>query len=453
MGKKPTRPQDMASPKASTAKGMMEAIGRFKTRIQQAAQNAVAVILKNEASDRYFYGQFDNLPNTIIEAVDNSGTATACAGRLAEFIEADGFIQDGLDTVKANKDQTLRGLISEAAVNISYLKGFALRVIFNNAGQIVKIYNQDIKTIRRVSGGFEVNPLMGDYGKIEKETFWVPEFDIERSPQERRRIISEQVRKYGEQKGEILYVFKKGLGRYYDIYPVPDYYASIEDVIADGKISSLELRNIAQGFRTPVIISTGPIDDQTEDDEGKTPQDYFDEQLQNFTGEDASPILHLKGATEEFKPSVTVINVAEILDQADRASDRIAKRVARAFKVPDILIGIAREGQLGNAQELKNQMGLFALTVFRLQEMIKGAFDQLAPLLALPGMELLGEKPDFTLSTLKPFDYLPKEILDRLSDTEVRELYEIDLEATEAVEQLTGAPIGNVKKEEDGIDN
>lgn len=416
--------------KAGAVSSTLEAIGRFKGRIQQAAQNAVAVILKNDASDRYFYGQFDNLPNTIIASVDNSGTATACAGRLAEFIEADGFIQEGLDEVKANKKQTLKTLVGEAAANLSYLKGFALRVVFNNAGQIVKIFSEDVKNIRRVKGGFEINPLMGEIGKRDAETFWVPEFDLERDPAERRRLIVNQVNQYGEQKGELVYVFKKGMGRYYDIYPVPDFYSSIEDVIADGKISQLELRNITQGFRTPVIISTGPIDDQTEDEDGKTPQDYFDEQLENFTGEDASPMLHLKGATEDFKPTVTTINIAEILDQTEKASERIAKRVARLFRVPDILIGMAREGQLGNAQELKNQMSLFALTVYRLQDMIKQGFEQIAPLLALPGMERLGEAPDFTLSTLRPFDHLPAEVLNRLNEGEIRELFEIDLEAS-----------------------
>lgn len=418
---------DLSPAKSKSVPAALSALGNFKSRIQKAASNAVAVILKQDAADRYFYGQFDNLPNAIIAAVDNSGTATSCAGRLAEFIEADGFIEDGLDKVKANKKQFLRAIVGESAANLSYLKGFAWRVIFNNAGQIVQIYNQDIKTIRRVRGGFEINPLMGEVGKREGETYWIPEFDPDRDINERRAIIRKQVGEYKEQKGELVYVFKKGMGRYYDIYPVPDFYSSIEDVIADGKISQLELRNITQGFRTPVIISTGPIDDQTEDEDGKTPQDYFDEQLERFTGEDASPILHLKGATEEFKPTVTVIDLAEILDQTDRASDRIAKKVARIFRVPDILIGIAREGQLGNAQELKNQMALFALTVYRLQAMIKDGFDLIAPFLKLEG---LPANADFTLSTLRPFDYLPKEILDKLTEDEIRELYEIDLKAT-----------------------
>lgn len=407
--------------------GGLSYLGDIKTKISRAAKNAVAVILKSGATERYHYGEMDNLPNAIIASVDNSGTATACIERLEQFIKGDGFILQGLDDVKANKNQTLSAVLSEQVTNVSYLEGYALRLIFDPFGHVKKIYNIDIKTLRRVRNGFEFNPLNGEVGLISNETKWYPEYDNERTTEQRRELIAKQVRNHGEQLGEILYIFRKGLGRYYDIYPVPRYYANIEDIVSDGKISKLDLRNIAQGFRTPVVISTGPIDDQNEDEEGKTSQDYFDEALQDFTGEDASPILHLKGSTEEFKPSITVINIAEILDQTDRASDRIAKRVARVMGVPDTLIGIAKEGQLGNATELKNQMSLFALTVFGRQQMIKEGYDRIKDILKLEGMEAITEPLDFTLSTLRPFDFIPESVIANLSTEEQKELFEIEL--------------------------
>lgn len=291
----------------------------------------------------------------------------------------------------------------------------------------MKLFNLNVSTLRRVHGGFEHNQLSGELGEDKSETVFYPEFDPERPLAERRALIKKQVEKDGEQLGEILYVFRKGLGRYYDTYPVPRYYASIEDLVSDGKISRLDLRNIAQGFRTPVIISTGPIDDINEDEEGHTAQDYFDEALQDFTGEDASPILHLKGSTEEFKPTITTINIADILDQTDRASERIAKRVCRVMGVPDILVGIAKEGQLGNVTELKNQISLFALSVFKRQELIKEGFDRIKPLLKLEGMPA---NPDFTLSTLKPFDFIPDVVITNLTADEQKELFEIDLQSS-----------------------
>jgi hypothetical protein len=444
---------------ALQSKSFVSTLANLKTKIARAAKNAVAVILRNQANDRYWYGELDNLPNTIIATVDNSGTATACVGRLEQFIKADGFIQEGLDGVKVNSRQTFAALLDEVTTNVAYLEGFALRLIFNNAGQVVKIFNIDVKTLRRVGGGFEFNPLNGELGKVEHETKFYPEFDPDRTPAERLTLIAEQVRKHGEQLGEILYVFRKGLGRYYDIYPVPRYYSAIEDVVSDGKISRLDLRNISQGFRTPVIISTGPIDDLNEDEDGNTAQDYFDAALQEFTGEEASPILHLKGSTEEFKPTVTTINVAEILDQTDRASERIAKRVARVMEVPEVLVGIAKEGQLGNVQEVKNQMALFALSVYKKQDLIKQGFDLIKPILAIQGIT---PETDFTISTLKPFDFIPDAVIANLSPEEQKELFEIELqtsapttqpsapgqpvERNDALANLTGRQLQNIQR-------
>jgi hypothetical protein len=418
---------NLNQPRGRTYQTAMKRFDSFKHKVQVAAQNAIAVILKNRANNKYLYGEFDNLPNIIISAVDNSGTATACVNRLAQFIQADGFIGEGVDQIQANSRQKLSAILGEQSQNVAYFQGYALRLVFNVEGKIAKIFNLDIKTLRRVGKGFEFNPLMGEVGKDENETRIIPEFDPERSPQERRNLIAQQIKKYGEQVGEVLYIFKKGMGRYYDIYPIPPYYSAIEDIISDGKISQLDLRNISQGFRTPVVISTGPIDDQNENEDGKTAQDYFDEALEGFTGEDASPILHLKGATEEFKPTVTVIDLAEILDQTEKTSERIAKRVARIIGVPDVLIGMETAGKLGNVQELKNQMALFSLSLYRMQQMIKEGYDLIKPLLALKGMENVQDL-DFTISTLKPFDFLPESVINNLSSSEQKQLFELEFE-------------------------
>jgi len=459
MARKNKRLLNLQPPKGRTYQTAIKRFDSFKQKVQQAAQNAIAVILKNRANNKYLYGEFDNLPNVIISAVDNSGTATACVNRLAQFIQADGFIGEGMDNIQANSRQKLTAILGEQAQNVAYFQGYALRLVFNVEGNIAKIFNLDIKTLRRVGKGFEFNPLMGEVGKDETETRIIPEFDPERDAQERRALIAEQIKRYGEQVGEVLYIFKKGMGRYYDIYPIPPYYSAIEDIISDGKISQLDLRNISQGFRTPVVISTGPIDDQNEDEDGKTAQDYFDEALEGFTGEDASPILHLKGATEEFKPSVTVIDLAEILDQTEKTSERIAKRVARIIGVPDVLIGMETPGKLGNVQELKNQMALFALSLYRMQQMIKEGYDLIKPLLALRGMENVQDL-DFTISTLKPFDFLPESVINNLTSEEQKQLFELEFESdvpqvetkqvqlntNETFTNLTGKQMQNIQR-------
>jgi hypothetical protein len=67
--------------------------------------------------------------------------------------------------------------------------------------------------------------------------------------------------------------------------------------------------------------------------------------------------------------------------------------------------------------------------------MIKQAFDILKPILALEG---LPPNADFTLSTLKPFDFIPDLVIAGLTIDEQKELFEIDLESSVAL-PLPGA--------------
>lgn len=105
--------------------GALNALGDIKQRISQAAKNAVAVIMRTRGNERFYYGDADNLPNVIIATVDNSGTATACIERLEQFIQADGFIMEGLNGAKANSKQSLLALVSEEVTNVAYLEGYA----------------------------------------------------------------------------------------------------------------------------------------------------------------------------------------------------------------------------------------------------------------------------------------------------------------------------------------
>jgi hypothetical protein len=201
----------------------------------------------------------------------------------------------------------------------------------------------------------------------------VKSFDPKELPQERLKRVSFQIKEYGEQWGDIVYHFKKGVGLYADIYPVPDYYSGIDDIQSDAGISRLEKRNIQKGWRTPVIVSTGPIDKFVKDDNGKTEYDKFSTNMKRFAGEDAAYALHLEGATDAAKPTVTTIDIADILDQTDKATDRIGRKVCRHMGVPPILVGFSTAGKLGDTQELLNTMELFKMTVVECQDLIKEA--------------------------------------------------------------------------------
>ena len=415
--------------------------------VRKFVKNRIAWIHEYTSDGYVYYGVNDELPNEIIEAINNSGTATACASKLKQFIEADGFKDEYTNQFKINKNQTFDGLLSDIVENDVKLEGFALRLFFNRSGLISHIKNVPITWIRRIDDDtFAVNRLMGEQGKKESETLKIREFDPTQDPNERLSRVREETRKNkGKQIGELFYCFRPKLGRNYDMYPVPSFYSGIDDIISDGKISTLELRNIQQGWRTPIIISTGPIDNENEilDEDGNgtnlTQLDLFNERIEEFLGEEAAPVLHLMGRTEEEKPTVTTIDIKELVDMTEKSTIRVGEKVCRLMGVPKILVSFSQAGQLGNVQELKNTMDLFYISILNRQNFISQKLNILKPFI------FNGEGLDFEISKLNALTLIPDSVVARLNEGQIKEVFELPDVEIKSIEET--------KKVEDGNDN
>jgi len=416
------------------------AFGLVSEAVARVYKNAIAYIEKSQ-NGWYYYGERDDLPNQIIEHINNSGTATIAINKLKQFIEADGFADEATGNAMANKDQTWNEVLSEIVENQCKLNGFALKEFFNYENKIVETKVVPIPWIRKRNDNFRVNRLMGEMSKMENHTITYRAYNGDLDKYQRREIIKQEQKEHSQQLGEIFYCFRTKLGRNYDLYPVPDFYAGIEDIISDGAISQLEASNILQGWRAQVVVATGVIDDQNEDDDGKTPKDYFDENLEQFCGADAARVLHLQASTPEEMAKVTVLDNKEIIDMTEKSTIRVGEKVCRLAGVPPILCGFKTAGTLGNVQELKNTMDLFYISIINIQNYITYKLNSLKPNL------LNGENLDFTISKLNPFSLLPDSILSRLTDQEVRLLFEIPKVQTE-IDEL-GQPITAIDTEAD----
>jgi hypothetical protein len=396
----------------------------MKSRVVQFVASSFKAALAYISRDQkgyYKFGETDDLPNQIVDSVNSSGTARLCVTRIKQFTKGNGLVDATLGETFLNNTQKANDVISDLALQLAYTPAVIGRVIFNNAGESVRFEAIQFPHIRRQDSKFIYNPNFGTKEFKKSENVWLDEFeaidpvmsdDVKNQILSRRmQTIIEQNKTYGKQWGQIVFSFQKGIGRYYDVYPIPDYYSGIEDIQSDAKISTLEHRNVKKGWRTSVIISTGPIDNSNKDEKGLTDQDYMDQAIMKFTGEDASPVLHLQGETNEQKPTVTTIDIAEILDATDKATDRIGRKVCRLFTVPPVLAGFATQGQLGENQELKNSIDLFRLTVTENQNMITSTMKKIFP----------DKKWDIT--QLRLFDFIPSEVLQRLTEEEIREIF------------------------------
>jgi len=323
------------------------AFGLAGDAVGRLLKNAIAYIDKSQ-SGWYMYGIQDDLPNQIIEQINNSGTATIAIGRLKQFIEADGFADEATGKTMANNNQTWNEVLSDLVENEVKLNGFALKLFFDSNNKIAESKSVPIPWIRKRGDEFLVNRLMGEYSKAENKTVTHRAYDGKLKWELRKPLITAESRDHGQQLGEISYCFRPKLGRNYDLYPIPSYYAGMEDIISDSAISSLELSNIALGWRAQVVVATGVMDDKAiSEDDGLTQKGRFNEDLESFCGPDAARILHVQGRTKEEMPTITVLDNKEIIDMTDKSTIRVGEKVCRLMEVPPVPLWFRIKGNFG----------------------------------------------------------------------------------------------------------
>lgn len=380
---------------------------------------------------RYFrLGTQDNFYNLIVDYINNSGTATQCIERCNQFVYGKGFKSEVFGKQKVNKDQVLNDLAEEIIQQINYYNGFAIQVKFNNNGDPSRYYILDLKTLRlREDGQFIYNPYFGErnaynYHKKANDVIIPPyyaprnEHDITAKRIERKKMVADQIKRHGQQYGQILRVFKKGIGFNYDKYPVPSYVSGLNDILADGGLSVHEDTAVNNGFNAGVVVITHKMDRSQKDDEGLSEYDHFVESQEQFIGADAAPIFHIETdlSKDQDKPMIIPLNVQHQMDATENATMRIAKKVARLFGVPPVLIGIDTEGKLGDNQELVNKLKLFNLTLETKRRLIYKGLSELFP---------DAKKEDYELTPLDLFDHIPDNVIAQLNMDQLKEMYNI----------------------------
>lgn len=370
--------------------------------------------LINTSENIYKYGNADLLPNNLIKYLNNSGVAKRCANKVASYIQADGF-EDAAKEFKVNDKQLSDSVLSAIAYDLSYFKGFALNIGRDATGKVVSAKHIPFQWIRKtLRGDFLVNPTKGTKQYKKDQNVYYPKFAGEQiTPAE----LAAQIKQY-KNIGEIMYCYLPTPDN--PQYPVPDYYASIEDVLTSAEIQRYDLEAVMNGFVPSAILTlVGKTDNTTKDANGRTARDYQEDALASFTGHDKNEeglsgrnrLLVMEAATKEEIPVLQTFDAKAILDAANSKRDVIERAVCRSFGVHPVLVGYSDAAVLGNTQSIANASLELANNVNALQRLIERTFTILFP------------QVEWKLSAFKPVTYIPTEAYSKLTDTEIRSLY------------------------------
>ena len=397
---------------------------------------------------RYWrWGKEDNFPNTVIDSVNDSGTARECIDKMETFIAGEGIRDKEFLKTKANPDQTWGELLEAIDRQLAYFDAIPIQVKFNAAGKPVRYYMLPVQHIRkRYDGDFIYSPELGDpqgfsmYRNYHRKI--IPPFGTNKTPADIRKLIANQRAKYDEQLGELLYIYTPGVGLNYEHYPIPKYSAGLHDINADAALSLHEESQVSNSFKGGVLIPTHPLDRTQVDDNGKTEYDRFEENIEDFCSPDGSPVFHYEVDVHADQPFLKpeMLNIEHQMNATEKATDRVGRKVCRLFGVPPVLCGFATAGKLGENQELVNHMKLFKLSLKRKWKLKERMFETL-----FPGMS----KETFETVPLDLFDFVPDKVIDRMTTAQLNEAYNLppDEEGIKAVrEKETGGT--KVKRDE-----
>lgn len=380
--------------------------------------NRIVTITENKSKGIINYDTDNLLPQRIIRQVGESKTATACIEALNQYSFADGLVNEILGKEKANRNQTFNQLIEEAIPYATMNYGVALHVKRNGLGDVIEVSVLAFENIRVAdNGNYIYNPTYSLDCKCDSlKDVEYPKFKGAKvSPEELKLIINYKNDK-GEPLGEILYHFKKKPGQ--RTYPIAPFYSAISDIDADAENSKFELESTNNGFMPGGTLTiVGDIDDKTEDENGMTEMDYYEQTCESFTGnsKDAkgetgrNKLLLLFAKTREEVPIYTPINSEGIFNAIEQSSPRVSGSVAMAMGVPPFLIGLG--GNVSFATDIiSDNITLFNNRIKPIKRLVTDALSMCFP------------DKDFTLTELNPIRNINPKVLEALTEDELRAL-------------------------------
>lgn len=373
--------------------------------------NAFVPEYENKSKDIYNYGKNNNLPNQLISFVADSGVATRSAKKFAEYIASDGFVNEAAAKLQVNGRQTADQLLQEQALYMALLSGAAFHVK-RTGGKVTSVEAIPVQCVRKkLSGGFLVNETYGQPKLENSKDVHIAEFVP-------RDLTLNEIADPKYKNGELLYVYVKT--PYNQQYPVPDYYAQIEDVRTSGELAKMDLELTLNGFMPSAIVTVcGEIDDTTKDENGNTEADYYREEFKKFTGQEKNTenlAGRFKGMltfarTKDEATTIQTLDIKAILDSSNEKRDVVERAVCRLWGIHPVLMGYSEASVLGNQQALANAATELNKVVNPYQRLLSEAFK-----LMFPAYE-------WTISEYMPISYVPDKLLQDMTQDERRQKF------------------------------
>lgn len=300
------------------------------------------------------FGAKNLFPQDIINYNSKSPVNAAIIASKVTYICGKGVKDTNADARRfvgrPNTNESWDDFVEPVAVDYCMFGGFYWQVIVNKGSTTVSLFHQDYSTVR-----------IGEINEDGSPRTWRICNDWSKISAKNKPIELEAWQGIKKAKKGVPYLFHywdyaAGLHR----YSVPDWFAAIEYVKADGTLGQFYNNSIENGFTPSVVISMPSNPDEAT-------KDAFQKQMEDaFAGaKGASSIVVLWGENDQVKPAITPYNATANADVYNNVESIIFQKIISAHRLSSpTLAGVSGSGNLsGNAAEIIDAYILFNYTV------------------------------------------------------------------------------------------
>jgi hypothetical protein len=401
--------------------------------------------------DYVMYGENNRYPDYLLEMYQRSAKHNAIVNGKVNYITGKGFTYDatkvqGEQLAELNKlmdnpnpYDDLDDILYKTTLDFEIFNGFALEIVWNLQGRISQIAHKNFGNLRRSAEGdkFWYADEWKEFGEPEGLTTYEPF-----NPEKR---LGKQLYYYCSYAPSVRY------------YPVPEYLGALAYIETDARIANYHVNNLRNGFLGGFLFNFNngvPSDEEQ--------RDIKRQLLRQMKGDDGERIVVNFNDTQDTGLKIEPLNANDLDKQFNILNETIQTEIFVAHRVTSpMLFGVRTSGQLGGRGELIEAYELFkAVYVNDRVQKLERVFNYLFSFNGLAVLEIEPTEPiterlseqtllqiasraelremmglkDDTVNVPKTTDSIQalsplvaNKVLDKLTDTEIRQLVGLDI--------------------------
>jgi hypothetical protein len=317
------------------------------------------LLIRKLQAEKIYAWDYDNaLPQRLFDLIAQSGTATRCVNRFADFVSGRGFADPKVYKMPIDRDgTTMDKLLQLISVDYAMFSGISVHVRYNGLGQIIeRKYIPFMNTRLCYDGEIAVYDNWDRSSLIEnyniKNIVRYPRFNPAKAVEEILACDGETYEdKVANYHGQILWWSNNGE----DFYPTPIADAVAEDIETDYQSKLYKNKNIRTSFTASgAFVDIGVLETSEESNGHQNSKEDRQEMLTEFQGaESAGNIMYINVPSKEdapvWIPFVGDPNRDKMFEYHEQS---VEKSIVKQFKLPLILAGIETPGRLGASADL-----------------------------------------------------------------------------------------------------